>query len=75
MRTFVALAIAVALASGCVVEETGHHHGSAVVIASGHVHSDSCGHYYSGGSWYHWDGHHHGPGCGHVFRGGIWVGD
>lgn len=73
MLKSIALAAAAVLAAGCVVEEHGHVRGGAVVIAEGHVHSASCGHYYSGGSWYLAEGHHHGPGCGHILRGGIWV--
>lgn len=65
------------LAGGCVVHDHGPYHhphyGSAVVIESGHVHSDSCGHFRHGDHWYYAREHRHGPGCGHVYRGGMWI--
>ena len=67
-----ALCAAIAFFGGCIVE-TAHHPHERVVIEAGHVHSETCGHYYAGGQWYWAQSHHHGPGCGHVFRGGVWV--
>ena len=66
------------LAVGCVVyhDEPRHRHavyGPAVVVETGHVHTDGCGHFHHGGSWYYAQGHRHGAGCGHVYRGGMWV--
>ena len=58
--------------SACVV----HGHGPCpdeVVIESGHVHSDYCGHYYSHSRWHYSHGHRHGAGCGHVWRSRTWV--
>jgi len=47
--------------------------GPPVVIATGHLHTDRCGHFRYDGRWYHVSGHVHGPRCGHVRRGGVWV--
>ncbi len=72
MRMLLLAVILACVGSGCVVH--GHPHGpSRVVVASGHVHDDGCGHYHHGGHWYHAPGHRHGSGCGHHFRGGIWI--
>ncbi len=76
MKTFIAgalLAAGVLALPGCVVH--GHGHGSAVVITSGHLHSDHCGHYYWRGGWYLMSSHHHAHNCGHVYRGGLWIYD
>jgi hypothetical protein len=73
MKTLTLFLMIVALAAvgGCYVEA--HPVGEVAVIEAGHVHSDTCGHYYYGGRWYYAAHHQHGPGCGHVYRGGIWV--
>jgi hypothetical protein len=79
MKTLMMLsALAIAgLVGGCVVHDDRpyHHHtyGPAVVVETGHVHSESCGHYHHDGRWYHSANHRHGPGCGHVYRGGMWI--
>ena len=44
-----------------------------MVVETGHVHSDYCGHYHYQGAWYYSNGHRHGPGCGHHYRSGMWV--
>jgi hypothetical protein len=70
------IAAALLLASGCVVHGHGRHghvHGPAVVLETGHVHTDLCGHYYWRGGWHHAHGHRHFAGCGHHFRGGLWI--
>lgn len=56
---------------GCVV----HTRPVAYVAVEGHVHSDVCGHYYQGGTWYVVAGHRHAVGCGHVYRSGMWIVD
>lgn len=65
------------MAGGCIVvdDRPYHHHlyGPAVVVETGHVHSEFCGHYYYDGHWYYTRHHRHGPDCGHVYRGGIWI--
>ena len=75
MKTLMkSIALAAALAwggAGCIVEAYPPH--GAVIIESGHVHSEWCGHYYHRGSWYIVAAHRHGPGCGHIFRGGVWI--
>ena len=79
MKTLVilaTLALAATATGGCLVARHGNHHhvyGPAVAIGVRHVHSDHCGHFYHGGSWYHSHGHRHVVGCGHVWRGGMWV--
>ena len=73
---FVALAALAVATGGCVVAaHPAHHHvyGPAVVVETGHVHTEYCGHYHYNGAWYYANGHRHGPGCGHVWRGGMWV--
>lgn len=69
-------AATILILSGCVVHGHGRHghvHGPSMVIESGHVHHDSCGHYHHRGHWYHSNGHVHRHGCGHAFRGGMWI--
>lgn len=76
LRTILSVALLATIVGGCVVHDHGHHHpryGPAVVVESGHAHSDHCGHYHHGSSWYHAAHHRHGHGCGHVHRGGIWI--
>ena len=57
---------------GCVVH--GHTH-TEVVIESGHIHGDACGHYYYHGGWYIVANHRHYDGCGHVYRSNMWIYD
>lgn len=73
------LAVGLALvlfASACVahVRPAPVRAGAAVKVRSGHVHTDRCGHYRSGRTWYLVRGHVHQRGCGHVYRKGVWVG-
>jgi len=77
MRRF-ALSLAAGIlagAAGCVVvaDDTGHSHGRVVVVASNHICTGACDHYYLDGVWYVVEvGHRHGPGCGHVLVAGKW---
>lgn len=73
MRIFLILAVVIATATfpGCVLHGRGG--GTIAVIPSGHVHSDSCGHYSRDGHWHHQANHRHGSGCGHLFISGSWV--
>ena len=66
-----AIAIATVVLPGCLV--SGRHSAVVAVIPASHVHSDECGHYSHGGTWYHDEGHRHCPGCGHAFVGGVWI--
>ena len=50
-----------------------HERSKVVVVRSGHVHSDACGHYRYEGRWYHVERHVHGKRCGHVKVRGVWV--
>jgi hypothetical protein len=64
-----------AAAAGCVVvaEDPGRPHGRVVVVASNHICTAACDHYYWDGAWYVVEaGHRHGPGCGHVLVSGKW---
>src|SRR5678810_728181 len=75
MKLSLALLVSAAAAiplTGCVVH--GHAH-TAVVIETGHVHGDYCGHYYWHGGWYVMANHHHTSGCGHVYRYNMWIYD
>ena len=44
-----------------------------VVIKKGHRHSESCGHYRHGKTWYLVKGHVHKRGCGHHKVDGVWI--
>ena len=44
-----------------------------VVVVKGHVHTDTCGHFFHHGRWYMLRNHVHGPHCGHAFVGGVWI--
>ena len=56
-----------------IYDDGGSLHGDTVVVSTGHVHNDRCGHFQYRGGWYMSNGHHHGAGCGHVYRNNVWV--
>lgn len=77
------LAVAVSLAvftSACVahVRPAPVRGATVVKVRSGHmhsrhIHSDRCGHFRDGRTWYLARGHVHKRGCGHALRRGVWV--
>ncbi len=65
---------------GCRTREHHVHHiryvehgGKEVVIATGHVHTASCGHFRYGDRWFYAPHHRHGVDCGHTTNRGMWI--
>lgn len=76
-RLIPVLILAAAPLTGCVIHtyEGGGGGGSEVIIETGHIHTEYCGHYYYHGGWYIMANHRHYDGCGHVYRYNMWIHD
>jgi len=52
MKILIGMALLLASATGCVVEEEHPHHGGVAVVGAEHRHGPGCGHVYVKGVWY-----------------------